>query len=290
MTEHRPDNLGPDNLGPDNLDPDTVRRFVEPSGPAFGRLVDVMARLRAPDGCPWDREQTHATLARHLLEETYEVLEAIDANDLPGLREELGDLVIQIVFHSNIAFEEGAFTIADVLDELRAKLIRRHPHVFGDVEVSGADEVKANWERIKRDEKRTKLYEGVPKALPALARAAKLLKRAGDIGFPPGWDAEERIFAGLDEEVTELRAELGKPSRDSTRLEEEFGDLLLVAVCLANRIGVDAETALRRTLERSETRMAVVEQRVADEGRRLESLSADEWQRYWDEAKQEVTG
>jgi tetrapyrrole methylase family protein/MazG family protein len=275
-------------LGPDNLDAETTRRFVDPAGPAFGRLVDVMARLRAPGGCPWDREQTHETLARHLVEETYEVLEAIDDGDLAALREELGDLVIQIVFHSNIAFEEGAFTIADVLDDLRAKLIRRHPHVFGDVQVSGAEEVKANWERIKRDEKTTKLYEGIPKALPALARAAKMLRRAGDIGFPPGWDKEETIFAGLDEEIDEVRAELSAAQRDQERIEAELGDLLLVAVALANRVGVEAESALRRTIERSERRMASVERRAAADERSIESLSDEEWQRYWDEAKQET--
>ena len=271
------------------LDEETARRFVEPSGEAFRRLVAVMARLRAPNGCPWDREQTHSTLARHLLEETYEVLEAIDEGDLDGLREELGDLVIQIVFHSNIAFEEGAFTIADVLDDLRAKLVRRHPHVFGDVEVSGAEEVKANWERIKREEKGTGLYEGLPKSLPALARAAKLVRRGGDVGFPPGWDRQGTIFDGLAEEIEELRAELSASTRDAVRVEEEFGDLLLVAVALANNAGVDPESALRRTLQRVEARMAAVERRVIAEGRSIESLSASDWARYWDEAKQETT-
>lgn len=277
-----------DVTGPDNLDSETVRRVVEPSGRAFERLVDVMARLRAPDGCPWDREQTHETLARHLLEETYEVLEAIDAGDLAGLREELGDLVIQIVFHSNIAYEEGAFTIADVLNDLRSKLIRRHPHVFGEVEVSGADEVKANWERIKRSEKKTKLYEGIPKALPALARASKLLKRAREIDFPPAWGEDRTIFAGLDEELDELRAELATPSPDPVRLEQELGDLLLVVTALANHVGVDAESALRRTVDRSEARMAFVEARASADGKNLESLSAEEWRRYWDEAKQDA--
>jgi MazG family protein len=272
--------------GPDNLDADTVQRFVEPSGPAFQRLVEVMAKLRAPGGCPWDREQTHETLARHLVEETYEVLEAIEDGDLAALREELGDLVIQIVFHSNIAFEEGAFTVADVLDDLRSKLIRRHPHVFGDVEVSGAEEVKTNWERIKRDEKQTGVYEGIPKALPALARAAKMLRRAGNIGFPPGSEDDETVLARLSEETDEIRTELSASPRVTQRVEEELGDLLLVAVSLANRLGVDAESALRRTLQRSEDRMTIVEGLARADGRALESLSAEEWRRYWDEAKQ----
>jgi tetrapyrrole methylase family protein/MazG family protein len=269
----------------ERLDEELRRRFVDPSGEAFQRLVAVMARLRAPDGCPWDAEQTHATLARHLVEETYEVLEAIDSGDLDALREELGDLVIQIVFHSNIAFEEGAFTIADVLDELRSKLIRRHPHVFGDVEVSGAEEVKANWERIKRTEKPRKIYEGIPKALPALARAAKMQRRTADAGLD--WLDTEEVFAGLAEEIDELRAELARPARDPDRIEAELGDVLFVAAALGNKLGVDPEGALRKMLERSEARVRTVERIAAELGRDVESLSPEDWRQYWDQAKKE---
>jgi tetrapyrrole methylase family protein/MazG family protein len=269
----------------ERLDEELRRRFVDPSGEAFQRLVAVMARLRAPDGCPWDAEQTHATLARHLVEETYEVLEAIDSGDLDALREELGDLVIQIVFHSNIAFEEGAFTIADVLDELRSKLIRRHPHVFGDVEVSGAEEVKANWERIKRTEKPRKIYEGIPKALPALARAAKMQRRTADAGLD--WLDTEEVFAGLAEEIDELRAELARPARDPDRIEAELGDVLFVAAALGNKLGVDPEGALRKMLERSEARVRTVERIAGELGRDIESLSPDDWRQYWEQAKKE---
>ena len=265
------------------VDNETLRRFVEPSGVAFERLVSVMARLRVE--CPWDREQTHGTLARHLLEEAYEVLDAIDAGDLDSLREELGDLVIQIVFHSNIAFEEGAFTIGDVLDDLRAKLVRRHPHVFGDVEVSGADEVRANWERIKRTEKATALYEGIPRALPALARAAQMQRRTADAGFD--WPDEEAAMAALVEEIGELRAELAKRSRDVDRLEAELGDVLFVAAAVGNRLGIDPESALRRMLARSEARVRTVERLAAADGRDVRSLSPGEWRQYWERANKE---
>jgi MazG family protein len=270
-----------------NLDDETRRRFVEPSGPAFERLVEIMAELRAPGGCPWDREQTHETLARHLVEETYEVLEAIDAGDLDALREELGDLVIQIVFHSNIAFEEGAFTIADVMDDLRTKLIRRHPHVFGDVEVTDASDVKRNWERIKQDEKQRSVYEGIPKALPALARAAKMQRRAATAGFEP-WPDAEAVLEGLAEEVGELRAEIGRASPDADRLEAELGDVLFAAAALGHHIGADPESALRRMLERAEARMSVVERLARERGRDVGSLSPSEWGQYWEQAKKET--
>src|SRR5688500_17793879 len=213
------------------LDPKVASGFVEPSADAFRRLVAVMAKLRAPDGCPWDREQTHESLARHLLEETYETLEAIDAGDLDHLREELGDLVLQVIFHSEIAFEQGAFGVADVPDDLRTKLVRRHPHVFGRGGVGGlppqdgermtAADVYANWERNKRAEKGTGVMDGIPKALPALARAAKIHRRALQAGFR--WQGIDGFLDKLDEELGELRAELETPQRDSDRIESELG-------------------------------------------------------------------
>jgi tetrapyrrole methylase family protein/MazG family protein len=268
------------------LDPQVEAGFVEPSAEAFRDLVRVMAKLRAPDGCPWDAKQTHSSLARHLLEETYEVLDAIDADDLVGLREELGDLVLQVIFHSEIAFEEGAFTVADVLDDLRTKLIRRHPHVFGEVEVSGSDEVLANWERIKREEKGTGVLEGIPKALPSLARAAKVHRRALQVGFR--WQGLEGFLDKLDEELAELRAELHAPSRDVDRIEDELGDVLFMVASLAQHLDVEPETALRRMLDRFTTRFEWMEDQARAEGRGLESLSPEEWQGYWEEAKKET--
>ena len=257
-------------------------------GDAFRDLVEVMARLRAPDGCPWDREQTHESLARHLLEETYETLDAIDRGDLENLREELGDLVLQVVFHAEIAEEEGAFTVSDVVDDLRAKLIRRHPHVFGETEVSGASEVLANWEKLKRAEKGTRVMEGIPKALPALARAAKVWNRGRQVGFRRD-EALEGTLAKLDEEIAELRHELQADPPDVDRISSEIGDVLFIISALAHRFGLEAETSLRQMLERAEDRFSVVESRAAADGRDLESLSADEWQGYWEQAKQELT-
>lgn len=265
------------------LDPAVQHDFVDPSGDAFRRLVGVMAKLRAPDGCPWDQEQTHRSLARHLLEETYETLEAIEDDDLAALREELGDLVLQVVFHSEIAFEEGAFSVADVLDDLRAKLIRRHPHVFGDVIVRDAEEVHTNWERIKRSEKGSGVLEGIPRAMPALARAAKVHRRALQVGFR--WRGIEGFLEKLEEELDELRQELGAPERDSVRVEDELGDVLFMVASLAQHLGVDPETALRRMLDRFTSRFAAMEEMAIDEGRTLESLSPEDWQRYWARAK-----
>jgi MazG family protein len=265
------------------LDPKIEDGFVAPSGEAFRRLVAVMAKLRAPHGCPWDQEQTHESLARHLLEETYETLEAIEDGNLAALREELGDLVLQVVFHSEIAFEEGAFGVADVLDDLRAKLIRRHPHVFGDVSVTGADEVHRNWERIKRDEKGSGVLDGIPRALPALARAAKVHRRALQVGFR--WNGIEGFLEKLDEELGELRRELENPQHDHRRVNDELGDVLFMAASLAQHLDVDPETALRTMLDRFTARFTAMEAMAADDRRDLESLSPSEWQGYWERAK-----
>jgi MazG family protein len=271
--------------GPD-LPDDIARGLVEPSGEAFRKLVEIMAKLRAPGGCPWDREQTHETLARHLLEETYETLEAIDAGDLPSLREELGDLVLQVIFHSEIAFEEGAFGVADVLDDLREKLVRRHPHVFGDIKADTPDEVLANWERNKRKEKGRTVFEGIPRALPALARASKMHGRAVQVGLL-AQDVDSQL-ARLNEEIAELREELERTEHDPRRIEDELGDVLSIAASLAHRVGVEPETALRRALDRFEQRFAAMERMAAADKRELESLSPDEWAQYWEQAKKET--
>ena len=265
------------------LDPNVEERFVEPSGDAFRRLVAVMAKLRGPDGCPWDREQTHGSLARHLLEETYETLEAIDSGDLDHLREELGDLVLQVIFHSEIAFEEGAWGVADVLDDLRNKLVRRHPHVFGDVKADSADEVYANWERNKRAEKGTGVMDGIPKTLPALARAAKVHRRALQAGFR--WQGTEGFLDKLDEELAELRSEVDNENRDTRRVTDELGDVLFMVASLAQHLDVEPESALRTMLDRFEGRVRSMESQARDDNRELESLSPEEWGRYWDRAK-----
>jgi MazG family protein len=204
-------------------------------------LVKVMARLRGPGGCPWDREQTPETLARHLLEETHELLAAIDSGDSDAIRDELGDLLLQVVFHAEMASEEGRWDVDDVARRLTEKLIHRHPHVFGDVEVAGSEEVLTNWERLKAEETsggRPGVDEGIPATLPALARAAKVQRRAA--GWGVGWASAEDALAALREEVGEL-------SERSEDAEREIGEVLFAAVAAARTLGVDAESALRRT-------------------------------------------
>ncbi len=266
--------------------------MVEPSGEAFRKLVEVMAKLRTD--CPWDREQTHQSLAQHLLEETYETLEAIDRSDLDALREELGDLVLQVVFHSNIAFEEGAFTVSDVLDGLREKLVRRHPHVFGpggsgvspdEREELTPDDVKSNWERIKRDENGSGVLDGIPSALPALARAAKTYRRAVGVGF--SFDSLDDVVTDLEGEVAELRAELSADAPDLERVSSEIGDVLFSAVCVAQRMDIEPETALRAMLDRFTKRFVALEALASQAGRDLESLSKMEWEEYWKQAKEQ---
>jgi tetrapyrrole methylase family protein/MazG family protein len=222
-----------------------VPRGPVPSSRGGERLLDlvrVMARLRGPDGCPWDHEQTHRSLARHLLEETHEVLEAIDADDRDLLREELGDVLLQVAFHAQMAADDGAWDVDDVAEGIVRKLIRRHPHVFGELEVSGADEVLVNWERIKAEEKGGEqlLEDEIPPTLPALARAAKVQRRAAGRGFE--WRTVEGALGALREEVDELEAHTG-----ADEAEEEIGDVLFATVAVARRLGVDAESALRRT-------------------------------------------
>jgi tetrapyrrole methylase family protein/MazG family protein len=217
-----------------------------PSSRGGERLLDlirVQARLREPDGCPWDREQTHQTLARHLLEETHELLEALDAADDDAIRDELGDLLLQVTFHAQIASDEGRWDIDDVAEGLVRKLIHRHPHVFGDVTVANAGEVLVNWEQLKADEvgRRKGVDEDIPASLPALARAAKTQRRAAGWGFE--WRSVDGAVAALREEVDELA---GATSPENA--EEEVGDVLFATVAVARKHGVDPESALRRTI------------------------------------------
>jgi len=212
------------------------------SGERLLDLVRVQALLRAADGCPWDREQTHRSLARHLLEEAHELLAAIDAEDEDGMRDELGDLLLQVTFHAQIAADEGRFDIDDVAEGLVAKLVHRHPHVFGDIEVADADEVLRNWEKLKAEETggRKGVEEDIPATLPALARAAKVQRRAA------GWDVDgpDRLEA-----IAALRArveDLGAASGDEAAAEPALGELLLAVVAAARALGLDAESALRR--------------------------------------------
>ncbi|HSL68242.1 MAG TPA: nucleoside triphosphate pyrophosphohydrolase [Actinomycetota bacterium] len=238
-------------------------------------LVRVMARLRGPGGCPWDHEQTHRTLGRHLLEETHEVLDAIDAGDPDRLRDELGDVLLQVVFHAQMAAEEGAFDVDDVAQATVEKLIRRHPHVFGEVHVSGADEVLVNWEQIKAEETGEQPVEDdIPPTLPALARASKVQRRAAGWGFD--WRTTDGAMAKLREEVDELAA-----ATTPEESEEELGDVLFAVAAVARRLGVDPESALRRTTTKFAGRYERLLARARREGVDLAGLSEDELLAYY---------
>ncbi|MCS6923999.1 MAG: nucleoside triphosphate pyrophosphohydrolase [Fimbriimonadales bacterium] len=248
----------------------------------FEGLVRVVAALRAPDGCPWDREQTHQSLKPHLLEEVYETLEAIDSSDPAALREELGDLLLQVLMHSQMASETGAFDIQSVVQYLTEKLISRHPHVFGEAHAETAEQVLKNWDKTKRAQKgRDSVLDGVPRAMPALARAQEISKRAARVGFE--WDSIYGVLDKLREEETELRQAI--ETGDTARIESEIGDLLFTVVNIARHAKVDAEDALRRMVDRFTRRFQWMEAEAARQNRPLESLSAEEWEELWQKAK-----
>lgn len=246
--------------------------------------VRVVDRLLGPGGCPWDQAQTHDSLKRHLIEETYEVVEAIDSGDLDKLREELGDLLLQPILHAQMEALAGRWNTDDVAQTLVDKLIRRHPHVFGDTSVADAEEVLANWDRIKQGEKGGEprsILEGVPKSLPALLRAFEVSKRAARVGFE--WPNLEAVFAKLREEEEEFLEALR--SRDMGRIEAEMGDLLFTVVNVARWVGVEPEDALRRMLDRFTRRFQAME---AASAKPLRELSAAEWDDLWERSKASV--
>jgi MazG family protein len=246
----------------------------------FARLVEIMAKLRAPGGCPWDREQTFDTIKPYLLEETYEVMDAIDARDWPGLAEELGDLLLQSVFFAEMAAEAGHFDIADSLQAINSKLIRRHPHVFGDAEAKTPDDVKRKWDEIKKTEKPRPqgLLAGVPRTLPALVEAQQIASRAATAGFD--WENVDQVFDKLHEELTELHNATTQDER-----EDELGDLLFVIVNIARFLKVDPEQALRRTNSKFRRRFSHVEQGLASEGKSPQTATIEEMEALWQAAK-----
>lgn len=256
--------------------------------PGFREFVDVIAMLRSPEGCPWDREQTYASLKRFVLEEAYEVLEAVDSQDPDRLCDELGDLMLQVLLYSQIASEEGAFDIRDVIARHVEKLVRRHPHVFGDVSVRDADEVKRNWDAIKQEEKpeRTSALDGVPRELPALMKALEVSKRAVKVGFE--WPDLDAVVEKLDEEVAELKAEL--PERDPEKLSSEIGDLLFTVVNVARWLKTDPEEALRQMLDRFGARFREMERLAVAEGRPLAGRHITDLDRLWETAKRNSEG
>jgi MazG family protein len=252
------------------------------TGERFERLVGIMARLRAPGGCPWDREQNFDTIKPYLLEEAYEVFDAIDQRDWPGLAEELGDLMLQAVFFAQMASEEGTFRIDDSLNAIAEKLIRRHPHVFGDGAANTSDDVKRRWDEIKADEKKARgkpqqgRLDSVPRNLPALVEAQQISSKAAAVGFD--WERPGQVLDKLNEELRELAAarENGTPAE----VEGEIGDLLFVLVNLARKLRVDPEQALRKTNAKFRKRFAHVEKHAA-----LPGATLDEMEALWQEAK-----
>lgn len=254
----------------------------------MAEAVAIMARLRGPDGCPWDREQTFDTIKRHTLEETYEVFDAIERRAWPELKDELGDLLLQVLFYAQMAAEAGYFTIDDVAAGLNAKLIRRHPHIFGDVKAEDAATVLKNWEEIKREEKKAvgagevSLLADVPRSMPAMLEAGRLGSRAAKVGFD--WPDAEGLFAKLDEEIGELRQELKEPKIKPEAVEDELGDLLFTAVNLARHLKVDPESALRGANAKFRRRFVEMERVVGGQDD-LRALSPDELEDLWRKAK-----
>jgi tetrapyrrole methylase family protein/MazG family protein len=246
----------------------------------FATLVDIIAKLRAPDGCPWDRNQTHASLRENLLEECYEVLEALDSGNPGKLCDELGDLLMQVVFHAQIATEDGEFKLEDVVGNINAKLIHRHPHVFSSLKVKDAEEVAHNWEVLKQEERPpdTSILASVPKQMPALGYSREIQRRAAWVGFD--WEDIDGIIDKLVEEVREF-----EQADIQEQKEEEFGDLLFTLVNVARRLGVDSEAALRQANQRFYHRFAYMEEVCRQRGLNLDDLSFDEQNTLWEEAK-----
>jgi ATP diphosphatase len=268
---------------------------VRPSADPIAEAIAIMARLRGPGGCPWDREQTFDTIKRHTLEETYEVFDAIERRAWPDLKDELGDLLLQVLFYAQMAAEAGYFTIGDVAANLNEKLIRRHPHIFAGAEATDANAVLRNWEQIKRGEKESAgtaggaMLDDIPRSMPAMLEAGKLGSRAAKVGFD--WPNAEGLFDKLQEEIAELHAELARPmgSEATAAVEEEFGDLLFTAVNLARHLKVDPESALRSANAKFRRRFVAMESAAGGRDG-LAARSAPELDELWNAAKEAAKG
>jgi tetrapyrrole methylase family protein/MazG family protein len=281
--------VGLSELDSGNL-PEDLSLYIPPlgEGTSFESFADIVAHLRAPNGCPWDREQTHETLRKHLLEESYEAISAIDSGDFADMREEFGDLLLQIVLQSQIANEEAQFNINQVIQGIHTKIVRRHPHVFGDVIIQDVDGVLANWEKLKEKERREKggteeskekgLLDGVPLVLPALSQAQEYQDRAARVGFD--WPEIEGVLDKVREEIEEI-----KNAETDFELASEIGDLLFALVNVARWKHLDAESALRSTNMKFKQRFAYVERGAKMQGRQLSALSLDEMEELWQAAK-----
>jgi tetrapyrrole methylase family protein/MazG family protein len=255
----------------------------------FEDLIAIMKRLRGPGGCPWDAEQTHESLTRYLLEETYEVIEAIEAKSPEHIKEELGDLLLQPVFHAAIAEEAGTFTMADIIGTLCDKLIRRHPHVFGDLHIADSAAQIENWEQIKKAEKgseRASALSGVPPHLPALLKAQKITEKAARVGFD--WEHVDQVMAKVMEELHEFEEAMS--AGDNEHMEAELGDLLFAIVNLGRFLSINPEEALRKTISRFQKRFQYVEDSLHSQGRQMNITPLAEMDRLWEEAKSREHG
>lgn len=266
------------------------------AGEKFARLIELIAQLRAPGGCPWDREQTHDSLKPMLLEEAYETIEAIDERDDEELIGELGDILLQVVFHSQIGIEEGRFDMASVIDRVSSKMIHRHPHVFGDDTSQTSEEVLRNWEAIKEAERKAKgkrvddesMLDSVSRNLPALMEAFQMTTKVSRVDFD--WQNVGEVLEKLDEEVHELKQEIEKDATNHQAVAEEVGDLLFVAVNVARLLGVDPESALKSSNRKFRRRFGYIEDRLREQGRKPADSDHVEMNRYWDEAKVKEKG
>ncbi len=260
--------------------------YVPPleDGTSFEAFQEIVAHLRAPNGCPWDREQTHASLRTHLLEESYEALEAIDAGDVDGMHEEFGDLLLQVVLHAQIANEDGEFSINSLIKRIHDKIVRRHPHVFGDLNLDGVKGVLQNWEKLKEAEREDNgkkdkgLLDGVPKSLPALTQAQEYQERAARVGFD--WPVVDGVLEKIAEEIQEIKA-----ATNDDELAEEIGDLFFVLVNLARWKKIDSESALRGTNLKFKKRFAYVERGAKKQDKELTGMTLEEMDLLWEEAK-----
>jgi len=266
------------------------------AGDEFTRLVEIVARLRAPDGCPWDREQTIDTLKRYVLEETYEVLDAIDRHDHDALREELGDFLFEAVFVAEIEQSQGHFSIADSVKSIADKLVRRHPHVFarhtGTEALETADQVRTRWEEIKTEErgrtaKPKTLLSGIPITLPALLRAYQIGARAASVGFD--WSRADDVVAKIREEVEEIQEVVSAGTVDQNRVEEEVGDLLFAIANLSRKLDIEPETALRKANDKFTRRFTAMESEIATSGRLMRDMTLDELEAEWQRAKHQLS-
>jgi len=250
----------------------------------FDDLVQLMTTLRGPNGCPWDRKQTLPDLKPYVIEEAYEVVDAIDRDNRPALLEEVGDLLLEAVFIAEITREEGTFDVYDSITAIYEKLVRRHPHVFGDVVAGDAEQVLVNWEKLKSDERKAEkksVLSGVPQSLPALLKASRLTEKAARVGFD--WRRTDDVFDKLDEEIAELREAVD--SGDKSKVEDELGDLLFTIANIARKVNVNAEEALQSTNRKFMSRFEAMESQVHGRGQNLDQLSLEEMDGLWDEAK-----